>query len=390
VEDEGEVAGYHQGNLNPLFIQSKDGLFRLDLGAYTQLRYDGVTLETPAAGDPRFDSGWVFARTRFLFQGRAGENIHYELRMQISSEGAFNLLTAYVGYNFGDYRQRSRSNRGAWSLLIGQQFLAHMIDMWMYPQDILTTEYSGVNYAFAIGVNDAVQAFFGKDRYRLWMAVSNGRFNPPIVAGSPGEVFGGDIRTGMVMFSGRAEIQLLGNDWNLYNDQLSRPMNNSRSPGVKLGVAGAYSLGVRSQNPQPDPQPPKNALQMTTDLIAGGNGFQVLAQGVWNWFDDPSPTSRWGFMVQGGYFIREPWNVYARYALVDPGTQPGYGQYNAVTLGTSWYPFAWSNRYRFSAEGGLLFNPISASLVAPNPTIGWVASDQGSQYYFRLETQFGF
>jgi hypothetical protein len=390
VDDEGQVAGYNKGHRNPIFVQSKDGLFRLDIGAYTQLRYNGVTRETPPAGDPRFDSGWVFARTRFLFQGRAGENINYELRLQISSEGEFNLLTAYVGYNFGDYGHNSRTNRGAWSLMIGQQFLAHMVDMWQYPEDKLTTEYSGVNYAFAIGVNDSVQAFFGKDRYRLWMAVSNGRFNPPIVAGSNGEIFGGDIRTGMVMFSGRGEVQLIGNDWTLYKDDLSRRTVDGRNPGLRLGVAGAYSLGVRDQQPQPDLAPPKNALQLTMDITAGGNGFQVLAQGVWNWFDDPTPTSRWGFMVRGGYFILEPWNVYAQYALVDPGTQTGYGQFNAVTLGTSWYPFPWSNRYRFSAEGGLLFNPISASLVSPNPTIGWLEDDQGNQYYCRLEVQFGF
>jgi hypothetical protein len=37
-----------------------------------------------------------------------------------------------------------------------------------------------------------------------------------------------------------------------------------------------------------------------------------------------------------------------------------------------------------------LFNAISESLVAANPTIGWLATDQGSQYYLRTELQFGF
>jgi hypothetical protein len=391
VEDVGEVAGFHKGNLNPFFIQSPDGEFRLNIGALTQMRYNMVTRETPNAGDSRFDSGFVFARTRIFFEGKAGHHVHYELRLQINSEGDFNLLTAYAGYNFGDYGYNSRKNKGAWNLTVGRQFLAHMIDNWTYPQDTLTTEYAGSNYAFAIGVVDGAQAFFGKDRYRLWLAVSSGRQNPPLVAGGTGEVFGGSLRTGQIMFSGRGEVQLVGDNWNLYNDQVSRRKDENRDPGLRFGAAAAYSLGIRSEQPQPDPVPPKNAIQITMDLTASGSGWQVLAQGIWNWFSDPSAESRWGFLIQGGYFILEPWNVYLRYDLVDPGTQGDiFGQYDAVTLGTSYYPFKWTNRYKVSIEGGLLFNAISQTLVGANPTIGWLATDQGSQYYLRTQLQFGF
>jgi hypothetical protein len=355
------------------------------------MRYNMVTLETPNAGDSRFDSGFVFARTRILFEGKMGPNINYELRLQINSEGQFNLLTAWAGYNFGDFRRKSRANEGAWSLMVGRQFIAHMIDDWHFPQNTLTTEYAGTNYAFTIGIVDGVQAFFGKDRYRLWMMVSSGRQNPSILSGSNGEVFGGSSRTGMVMFSGRSEIQLIGDNWNLYTDMVSRRNPANLIPGLRLGVAGAYSLGIRSEQPQPTPAVPKNAMQVTMDLTASASGWQVMAQGIWNWFDQPTPESRWGFMIQAGYFILEPWNVYIQYDLVDPGTQRDtFSQFNTLTLGTSWYPFDWSNRYRVSLEGGLLFNAISQSLVEPNPTIGWLAVDQGNQYYLRTELQFGF
>lgn len=379
--DIGQTAGFHKGNLNPVFVQSKDGQFRLNLGIYTQARYNMVVRETPNPGDSRFDSGFVFARTRMLFEGKMGPNIHYEFRLQINSEGQLNLLTAYADYDFG-----------AWDISVGRQFIAHMIDDWHFPQNTLTTEYAGTNYAYTIGVVDGVQAFYGQDRFRFWSMVSSGRQDPSILSGGTGEAFGTDARTGMIMFSGRGEFQLIGNNWDLYNDQVSRRNPDHADPGLRLGVAAAYSAGTAGANQtNPTPRVPKNAMQVTADLTASGSGWQVLTQGIWNWFDAPSPESRYGLLVQAGYFITEPWNVYAQYNLVDPGTQRDvYSQYNAVTLGTSLYPFNWSNRYRLSFEGGLLFNPISRTLVGANPTIGWLEADQGNQYYARTELQFGF
>jgi len=38
----------------------------------------------------------------------------------------------------------------------------------------------------------------------------------------------------------------------------------------------------------------------------------------------------------------------------------------------------------------LLFNAISATLIAPNSVIGWLPADAGNQYSIRAQLQFGF
>ena len=62
----------------------------------------------------------------------------------------------------------------------------------------------------------------------------------------------------------------------------------------------------------------------------------------------------------------------------------------ALTLGTSAFPFNWTNRIKLSLEGALLFNAINSTLVSANPVIGWLPSDAGNQYSIRAQLQFGF
>lgn len=62
---------------------------------------------------------------------------------------------------------------------------------------------------------------------------------------------------------------------------------------------------------------------LTVDLSVGGDGFQAMAYGVWNWQAVGTAQSTWGFLAQAGYFIFEPWEVYAQYSLVSPGRIAG-------------------------------------------------------------------
>ena len=369
------IAGFDKGNFNGFFIQSPDGEFRFNIGAYTQFRYNLVWRETPPAGEPKFQSGFVVPRTRFWLEGHFTKAVEYQLRLNIDDTGALSLLVAYAGYNFKNYDQRSRTNRGVWNLRVGRQFLAMSREDWMYPQDLLTTEFSAVDQAFAVGTTDGLQAFFGKDRYRVWFAVSNG------VAGGK-EDFPNNA-TSQILFSGRGEVQLLGDDWTVFNDLVGR---RGPSLGVLLGAGAGYAY----TGPNAPVATPNHSGQLTIDVTVGGNGFQAMAVGVWNWAAVGVAQSTWGFLAQGGYFILEPWQVYLQYSLVHPGQVAGVIPFNALTIGTSLFPFNWTNRYKLSLEGGLLFNAINQTLIGANPQNGWLSADAGSQYYLRAQLQFGF
>jgi len=370
-----DIAGYDKGNFNGFFVQSRDGQFRLNIGGYSQLRYDLVWRETPPAGDRKFESGFVVPRTRFFFEGKMTDRIEYQLRLQIDDAGDFALLVAYAGYNFKDYHHRSARNNGAWNLRVGRQFIAITREDWAYVSDMLTTENSAVDQAFGIGTSDGLQAFYGRDLGRVWFALSNGS--------AGGKEDFPDNTTSQALLSGRGEVQLLGDDWNVFNDLVGR---KGRSLGVLLGVGAGYSV----TGPNAPVPTPRHSGQMTVDLSVGGDGFQAMAYGMWNWEAVDGVRSTWGFMVQGGYFILEPWQVYAQYSLVHPGQIAGLIPFNSLTLGTSAFPFNWTNRIKLSLEGALLFNAINSTLVNPNPVIGWLPADAGNQYSIRVQLQFGF
>ena len=260
-----DIAGFEKGNFNGFFVQSRNGEFRLNLGAYTQFRYNLVWRETPPAGEPKFDSGFVVARTRFFFEGKMTDRIEYQLRLQIDDAGDFALLVAYAGYNFKNYHHRSANNDGAWNLRVGRQFIAITREDWMFAQDTLTTEFSAVDQAFAVGSSDGLQAFYGRDRGRVWFAVSNG------VAGGK-EDFPNNT-TSQALLSGRGEVQLLGEDWNTFNDLVGR---QGRSLGVLLGVGSGYAV----TGPNATLGTPRHSGQVTVDLSVGGDGFQAMAYGT--------------------------------------------------------------------------------------------------------------
>ena len=370
-----DIAGYDKANFNGFFIQSRDQEFRLNIGAYSQFRYDLVWRESPPAGDRDFESGFVVPRTRFFFEGKMTDRIEYQLRLNIDDTGTFSLLIAYAGYNFKNYHHRAVHNHGVWNLRAGRQFIAITREDWTFGQDVLTTEFSAVDQAFAVGAADGLQAFYGRDRGRMWFALSNGA--------SGGKDDFPNNTTSQALVSARGEVQLFGDDWTTFNDLVGR---KGRSLGVLLGVGSGYTVA----GPNAPAGTPQHSGQVTVDLSVGGDGFQAMAYGVWNWAAVGTAQSTWGLMAQAGYFIFEPWQVYAQYSLVHPGRIAGLIPFNALTIGTSAFPFKWTNRIKLSLEGALLFNAINSTLVNPTAANGWLPADAGNQYSVRAQLQFGF
>src|SRR5210317_1694194 len=82
------TAGYDKTAMNGFFIQSEDEAFRLNIGAYTQVRYDVNWREAPADEDDT-SNDFSVRRTRFFFEGQYTPSFNYHLRMQIDNEDDF-------------------------------------------------------------------------------------------------------------------------------------------------------------------------------------------------------------------------------------------------------------------------------------------------------------
>jgi hypothetical protein len=369
-KDDGELpltAGYDKTAMNGFFVRSKDESFRLNIGAYTQARYDVNWRDAPA-GEDDVTSDFSIRRTRFFFEGNYTPKFNYHLRMQIDNEGDFSLLVAWMQVNFGPNKR--------WSLRAGRQFLALSREDWQSAEDTLTTDYSPNDDTFAIGSSDGAQVNFTGERHRFWAAVSNGAFG--------GKRTFPDNDPSDVAVTGRWEYQLVGTDWSVWDDLIGR---RGRARGMLLGIAGGYE-DMRS-----DPTAIDSGTQLNLDLGFNGDGYQAMVAGSITWREPQTGDSfyNYGILVQGGYFFTEKMQVYGQYNLISPGDQPGaLDDFNSITAGVSYFPFVRTNRWKFSGELGYLFDAINNTLVAPSGTLGWLSSDEDGQLYFRIQAQFGF
>ena len=221
--DDGEIpltAGYEKNSTNGFFIRSKDGQFRLNIGAYTQVRYDINWRDAPA-GDNDVEKGFSINRTRFFLEGQFTSKFDYHFRTNIDDQGEFSLLAAWLQYSIGD----------KWSLRGGKQFIAMSREDWMLAQDVLTTEFSPNDFTFALGTAIGVQAHYQGERQRSWLALSDGAaghkadFPPP----EPSEI----------ALTGRWEYQASGDDWSVWDDVVGR---RGRPTGILVGLVRGYPV----------------------------------------------------------------------------------------------------------------------------------------------------
>jgi hypothetical protein len=362
------TAGYDKAAMNGFFIRSEDGFFRLNIGAYTQVRYDVNWRDAPA-GEDDITSDFSVRRTRFFFEGNYTPKFNYHLRMDIDNEDDFSLLIAFMQYNFAKDKR--------WSLRGGRQFIALSREDWQFAEDTLTTDYSPNDDTFAIGTSVGAQLHFTAKQHRFWAALSNGAFG--------GKRTFPDNEPSDIAITGRWEYQFAGKDWSVWDDLIGR---RGRPRGMLFGIGGAY------EDKEPDPATTiESGAQINLDLSFNGNGYQAMVAGSMTWREPQFGDSfyNYGILVQGGYFFAEELQVYGQYNLISPGDQPGtLEDFHSVTAGVSYFPFVRTNRWKFSGELGYLFDAINNTLVTPSGTLGWLPSDEDGQLYFRIQAQFGF
>ena len=104
VVTEGDLprAGFEPGPVNGAFLQSADGTFRLQFGAFAQVRWTANRREAPepAAGEPQveedFTRGWSLNRTQIFFEGKYTDNAAYHIRTHLNDSFDPELLVAWA------------------------------------------------------------------------------------------------------------------------------------------------------------------------------------------------------------------------------------------------------------------------------------------------------
>lgn len=361
------VAGYEKNGLNGFFIQSPNGLFRLNIGGFTQLRYN-LTWSRRLINDPlQLTHGFSVPRTRFFFEGHFTKWFDYHLRLNIDGEGQFTLLVATGQLNFAP----------GWYLRAGVQYFPLSREDWMYAQDVLGIEYSPNDFTLAIGSSAGALFHYSGKVGRVWFGVSNGAYGGK-------ETFPAKDAAD-VAFTTRAEFLLASSDWSPFDSLIGRP---GEPFGVLLGVAGGYQYAGRE-----DTARPRHGWQAIADVSIGGDGFQFMAAGTFQAVvrKDNATDLTGGLMVGGGGFPIRWLHLFARYDLIHPHIEnPSLKPFNQVAVGLSAFPFEWTNRIKFTIEGSYHFEAINQTLVAPSGALGLVSADGPGQISLRTQAQVGF
>jgi hypothetical protein len=363
------VAGFDSTAFNPFFIQDPTGQFRLNIGAYAQVRYQ-VTARNgvPDSAKP-VEAGWNLNRARFFFEGRYSDDFDFRVALNVGSDGQVGLQQAYLRYFFGE----------VWELWVGEQFYNSMREDWPDPTQTSSMDNSAVDYTFALGT--AFGAFLHRvpvGKTRWWLALTNGAYGSK-------RTFGEAEEESDVMAFARLDYQFIGTDWSVWDDLIGGP---GQPFVVMVGVSPGYMVRNSNTSGQSEDQ-----AQLNVDLNVNGDGYQVVLAGVWagHYPKDGSPSfSNYGVYLQAGYFFTPHWQGYARYDFVSPGNQPGNLEaYNAPGIGVSFFPFT-TRRWRFSAELNHLFGTLDNTIVEPIQELGWLPSDSPGQTSLRFQAQFGF
>jgi len=367
------VAGYDTTKAQPIFIQSKDGQFKLNIGLYSQVRYNmNWRAEMPDSIDG-FTRGYNLARTRIFLEGDLTDKFYYHFRMNINPSGNFELMVAYLQFNINK----------KWNLRVGKQFMALGREDWMYPQDLASMEFSAHDFTFAIWTSFGVQVRNTPNNHiRYWLGVSNGTYGARKAFPAPTD--------SDVLLTGRIEWNTHGVGWGDWDDMLGR---KGRDFGMLVGF-GAGQLFRHDQ--QAIKTASTSASQFNLDFTASGNGFQFFAQGsITNLhFDSVANTpnySPFGAYATMGYWMGDKWFPYARFDYVSAGNKAGnWDDYVSPGVGVSYYPFSWSNRIRMTVEYNYLGSTLNKTIVTPDGQLGIVESKYGGQQSVRFQLQFGF
>ena len=365
------TAGYDTTQYHPVFIQSQDGNYSLNIGLYTQFRYNATYQADVPDSIDAMARGYNLARTRIFFEGNLTKKFYYHTRININPTGKFELIAAYLQWNM---------NNKMW-IRAGRQFMALGREDWMYPQDLASVEFSANDFTYAIWSSFGFQfRHVPSDKFRYFLSVGNGAYG-----GRQG--FPAPEPTDVTVI-GRGEWNILGKGWGTWDDMVSR---RGKDLGFLLGFSAGNSIRQQSMLMPGDW---KSASQFNLDFSAAGNGFHFFLAGSLtsrNYEDGSLDNSINGLYSTLGYWMCKSWFAYGRFDFVGKGDFTGASEnYVAPGVGVSYYPFAWTNRTRFTLEYNALPATITNTIVEPDGQLGWTASPYGAQQSIRLQLQFGF
>jgi hypothetical protein len=370
-------SGATAGHDGKFFIGSADGNFRLNVGGQIQFRYlanfrDGTFPDDPDTDRNESDDdttlGFQTRRTKIWFEGHIFDpNLYYKVvgAFDRGDDGVFELEDAYVGYKFDN----------GLDLRWGQFKLPFMREELVSSTKQLAVERSNTNEFFNQGRSQGVQVAWMNEQFRATGAFSDG-FN------SANTDFTQDPSDFAV--TGRVEYLAMG-DWKQFEQFTSF---RGTSNGLMLGGAIHWQDDSEEVN-----NPIDDFFAYTLDVSWQSDGWNLFGAltGASVSGDGPAGDSDpFGFVVQGGVFMSEDWELFARYDFTDGDA---LNDYSEITFGVNYYMHKQAAKFTFDVVWAL--DETVTDTGAPTSAVistgtGLLASDDSDQFVLRAQFQLVF
>lgn len=304
----------HAGWDDGFAIRSADGVFTLKLSGQMQFRANLVALPGAERYTDDFVAGFQTRRTKLFFAGSIfKEKITFQTSLSLSRTGAASLSTGKVSIPLRD----------GVAVTFGQFKLPFLFEETMSSRRQLAADRSEMNRVFTQGRSQGVAIAWRGDHASLQVAFSDG-FNSvnTDLGDSPAD---GAITARLAW----AAIGALG---------------GARAFSSRPGSDGMFVAGVAGhieRSPDTPTASPNDLISATADALIKGDGWNTYGAFVMRHESDAGAgenATDFGFLAQGGFFLTERLEPFARYDLVLPSRSRSNNEaIQTVTVGANYY-----------------------------------------------------
>jgi hypothetical protein len=334
------AAGAEAGHDEKGFYMADGENFRLNVGGQIQFRYNmNFRDEDSTAGaDDEFTHGFQTRRTKLEFWGNViNPNLHYKVvgAFDRDDSGSFNLEDAWVAYDFNENL----------TMTWGQFKAPFMREELVSSKYQLAADRSTMNEVFNQDRSQGIQLEWHNDNFRILGAFTDGFYTDNT-----------DFTSGMeadFALTGRIEYNTTG-DWARYKDFTS--WRSADKIGLIFGGAGHWqSEGDTGGTGPLASGGDAEYWALTGDIGVEGKGWNLFGSVVWSNVDIDGgvDADNWAFNIQGGVFITNKDELFARWDMIFPDddlTSTDDDDFTTITFGWNHYFVEESHAAKFTLD----------------------------------------
>ena len=330
--------------------------------AATQTRYLAVFRDDRPDDADDFTHGFQMRRARINASGSVWDkNLTFKIEGEFHRNGGdFHLLDAWACYTW---------DSGV-AIRFGQ--LKPFLQREDNVSDVyqLTAERSALNSVFGQNRTQGIEVSVVRERFRFFGTFFDGMNALNSEFDSPAE---SDFAV-----SCRVDYMFSGNSWKRFDDHTS--FRGSEYAGM-IGGGVVWQCGGETGGTFDE-----DIFQCTADVTVEGDGWNVFACGVWRNTDTPGGSfNDYGFLAQGGYFITEQCELFARYDVIVPDEGDNF---NTATVGVNYYVSPNSHAVKVTGNVSWYFDPVSQTPILNTSTgLPLLADMAGDQVAFCMQVQ---